>query len=573
MNPYLTGAGRSVLLAALLFVAVGALAGHWVLVLLGAMLALVLGMAYQALLPAALALERRLVGVQVLSPHGLVTAGLRTGNPLALGLEIHNRTGTPLRGVQFEPHLGTGLRVLESVPGPMRLPGHTKVGCDVTLVAEESGRWFLHGFKVRIQDLLGLVAVGEYVATPTPLKFLPMTGHIRTGSVRTARSAIRDRDGLHAVRLKGSGSDLRELRDHHHGDPFRAIAWKATARTGRLMVKEYESELVLSTYVCLDMSSTMRGGRQNRWTGVSTKLEHALQLASTYADMVVSRSDRVGVITFDERVHGHLRPRAGREHLAEILHHLAGVRNVVEEDLTEYGDQELIELVSRYLLVQERLDFRRVGPVQRHKGVGQGADYWSFSREVKELDRSPFDTDRLEQWLRAVLPHEEQKFDDKTLHVGVMGSRNPDLLRRFCHLRGIEVPYRLETRLGQKERGLVMCLEEILAQSREPTMILIISDLCGIMNTELIVRGLRLVLSRRHKVAFAAPFTPDYVHHNQCPAPGRVAVLHELFTLAETDDRQTITRAIESLGIPVLPIGPEDTLAGIFRLLRRFGWR
>jgi hypothetical protein len=183
---------------------------------------------------------------------------------------------------------------------------------------------------------------------------------------------------------------------------------------------------------------------------------------------------------------------------------------------------------------------------------------------------SPYDGARLKSWVRAVLPQEEETFDDRSMHAGVLEA-SPGLLRRFCQLRGIEIPYRLETRLGQKERGLVQCLEEILASSRTPNTVLIVSDLCGIMNTELIVRGLRLAQARRHRVAFVAPYTPDYVQPRR--DTGREAVLHELFSLAEADDRSHVISAIESLGIPVISVGPADTIGMVFRRLRPFGWR
>ena len=35
---------------------------------------------------------------------------------------------------------------------------------------------------------------------------------------------------------------LRELREHQPGDPFRRIAWKASARRGVLLVRDFERE-------------------------------------------------------------------------------------------------------------------------------------------------------------------------------------------------------------------------------------------------------------------------------------------------------------------------------------------
>ncbi len=567
MSPYLTATGRALLAAAVLFIAAGALASHWALLLVGAALLGTLAMSYYALMPAALALERRLLAVEISAPDPSGFGTLRAGHPVRLKMRLHNRAGVGLRNLTLDPHAASGLRLTEAVPDNLQLPGHATLETDLALKAAETGRWFLHGFKVSIKDLLGLVCVGEYVATPTCLKFMPDPLGSPASRAQPRRQKARDREGAHLVRQAGFGTDLRELREHQSGDPFRAIAWKATARTGRLMVKDYESELVTSTYLCLDISSTMRGGQDP--ARISSKLEHALRLSAALSDQVAHANDRLGLITFDEKIHGHLRPRDGKHHQRQLLNHLVGVRHVVDEDLTEYSDLEVAELVARYLLIHERLDFRRHALTRREtiRAAGAPSEGASATRDLIEFEGDAYDFDLLQTWIRSVLDDEARRFDDLCLHAGVLAYKRLSPLRRFCHLRGVEIPYRVETRLGQKERGLVQCLEEILSQTRESHTILILSDLCGIMNTELIVRALRLVQARRHKIAFIAPFTPDYVALTPTRSAQRSETLHALFTLAEQDERRAIVRTIEGLGIPVLQIGPEAQLPEISRKL------
>ncbi len=567
MNPYLTGAGRALLTSAIVFVAVGVIGGLWPLLLLGVLQVLLLALSYHALLGSSLALERRLLVVEVGPEEGADLNLLRTGKPSKLALRVHNRSGATLRGIVLTPHMGSALEMVEPVPVNIVLPGYSAVQCDMTLKSTLTGRWFLHGFKVTVRDVLGLIAVGEYVATPTALKFMPDVFGSSTRALSLRRSRVRDREGIHKVRQMGFGTDLRELRDHQHGDPFRAIAWKATARTGRLMVKDYESEMVLGTYLCLDVSSTMRGGNQG---GGRNKLEHAVGLATAYADLISRNNDRIGLITFDEKIHGHIRPKDNKAQMRQILQHLIGVRHIVDEDLTEYTDVEISELLARYLLVHERLDFRRKAVRRRMAAGGVNIDQdKQLAREILEIDHNAYDLDLLSEWVASVLKDEKRRFDDPALHMGVPNYKRLTPVRRFCHLRGVEIPYRVETRLGQKERGLVQCFEEIMAHTRESHLILVITDLCGIMNTELIVRGLRLAQSRRHSVAFIAPFTPDYVplQGDQHDPTSRQRIIHELFSVAEGEERQQISKAIEGLGIPVIQIGPDDQLPGILRRL------
>ena len=49
-------------------------------------------------------------------------------------------------------------------------------------------------------------------------------------------------EGLGArSRVRAQGEEPHHLRDYHVGDPPRQVAWKASARTGKLLVREYET--------------------------------------------------------------------------------------------------------------------------------------------------------------------------------------------------------------------------------------------------------------------------------------------------------------------------------------------
>lgn len=565
MNPYLTGAGRAVLVSAILFIVMGTLSGIWVLVALGALQAFMLAMAYYALLPATLALERRLLSVDIAPLDHARVGTLRTGKPLTLDFKVSNRSGTRLRGIRLSMYGGSALSVTEAIPGPIELPAYSAVEGDFSLVSHATGRWMIHGFQVVVEDFLGLVAVGEYIPSMTALKFVPDLQLPRRGMGKAVRARRQDLEGAHMVRVRGSGMELRELRQHQHGDSFRSIAWKATARTGRLMVREHESEFVLNYYLCMDISSTVRGGGA---PGKISRMEHLLRLVMGSAEYIVSSGNRAGLITFDEKVYGHLKPKETRAHLGRILQHLTGVRHVMDEDLTEFSDQEIAEVLARYLMVQERLDFRKKLVHNKVKGVGQGMDYWSFSRDLIEVDQTIYDMEMLEQWVEASLDDEEDLWDDPCLHAGVPNYSELSSLRRFCHLRGIEVPYKVESRLGQKERGLVQCLEEVAQQARDAHTVLVFSDLSSIANTEPLLRSLRWLQSRRHRVVFVAPFTPAYSGVEKGKS-ARSEALHGLLTLAESDERAQTIKAIKSVGAPVISVGPEDSLAHVFQGLRR----
>ncbi|GAH91143.1 unnamed protein product, partial [marine sediment metagenome] len=66
--------------------------------------------------------------------------------------------------------------------------------------------------------------------------------------------------GLQRSKLKGLGSEFYGMRRYVFGDQFRLIDWKASARTQKLIVREFESERDVTIMLLVDSSSSMAGG-------------------------------------------------------------------------------------------------------------------------------------------------------------------------------------------------------------------------------------------------------------------------------------------------------------------------
>jgi len=553
MAPFLTRRGKAALAVALLWLIVaGALltsgrpSAAWPMLVGSGATLLLLAVGFFGAVPIARVLDSALFDVELEAPEG--EAALRTDTPILPRLRVINRSGLKLRALRARPELSTALEEdAERLP-KIELDAAARAEIDVPLVARRSGRWFVHGFHVACHDALRLFCARNYVAAPLPLTILP-SGLLdrRSSQLTPAQPMLHERIGVHEVRQRGFGTDLREIRDHQHGDPFKNIAWKATARTGSLMVREFEAEIALNAYLVVDISATMRGSIER-----GGKLEHAIRLATNFARAILRGNDRCGVITFDEKVYGHLPPREGRAHLMRIAQHLIGTSSVVDETLTEYDEDEAIQTLIRYLMLQRRLDFRRREPIRRK------------SRKPPAVEDT-YDVELLNRWLRKELSR--KAVDEHSLRVGVVGYDELSLVRRFCHLHGVEIPYRSELRYGTKEQGLVEAIETIMEASRNPHLMLIVSDLAGIVDMDRVKRVLRLARHRRHKVAVLAPFTPRYV---PVPEDEDAARLHEIFSAAESRERRSVLAALRDANVQVMEIGPQDTIGGLLRRVQLF---
>jgi uncharacterized protein (DUF58 family) len=132
------------------------------------------------------------------------------------------------------------------------------------------------------------------------------------GAERAEQGRARTR-GLH------EGREFAALRPYQPGDDVRGIDWKATARRGAPVVREWQPERNQAVWLLLDcgrqLSARLRDGR--------TKLDHAVDAALALARAAALRGDRTGAILFGAEVGRVVPPMAGRAGLgalAEALH-------------------------------------------------------------------------------------------------------------------------------------------------------------------------------------------------------------------------------------------------------------
>lgn len=129
-------------------------------------------------------------------------------------------------------------------------------------------------------------------------------------------------DALHggvASRFLGRGLDFDEIREYAPGDDVRAIAWNATARSGRAFVKKYREERALTVVFVVDMSASGALG-----AGEISKREQAVEIAGVLALSAVRSDHRVGLLLFTDQVESYVPPGRGRPHAFRILRELVG---------------------------------------------------------------------------------------------------------------------------------------------------------------------------------------------------------------------------------------------------------
>ena len=129
--------------------------------------------------------------------------------------------------------------------------------------------------------------------------------------------------GLAPARLRGRGSMFESLRDYVPGDDPADAAWKATARHGRLMTRNFETERSQNILVVLDCGRLMVP-----LVDQLSRLDHAINASLLLSYVAMKQGDSIGLAAFSNRVESYVPPIKGKAALArmnEALYRLEAV--------------------------------------------------------------------------------------------------------------------------------------------------------------------------------------------------------------------------------------------------------
>ncbi|HEU4526158.1 MAG TPA: DUF58 domain-containing protein [Gemmatimonadales bacterium] len=134
--------------------------------------------------------------------------------------------------------------------------------------------------------------------------------------------------GLRSVRQRGEGRLFEGLREWVPGDDTRIIDWKATARRGKPIARQYEDERRQQVMLLVDAGRLLTA----EVDGVP-RLEAVISAALHLAYAAVEHDDDVGLLVFADTIQRYVAPGRGRRALRAVLEGLAAAEGrLVESD-------------------------------------------------------------------------------------------------------------------------------------------------------------------------------------------------------------------------------------------------
>jgi uncharacterized protein (DUF58 family) len=144
----------------------------------------------------------------------------------------------------------------------------------------------------------------------------------------------------------GGGTEIMRLRDYRAGDPPRVIDWKATARSNRLISRDFAVHDGLQVIIAIDAgrSSGLRAGNLDRFG-------HYVNVAARLSQYAAERDDMVGIVLYADRPLAALAPARGAAAVTRIRQMLAASRVENRESNPLFAAMRVRSLVRHRSLV------------------------------------------------------------------------------------------------------------------------------------------------------------------------------------------------------------------------------
>jgi uncharacterized protein (DUF58 family) len=153
--------------------------------------------------------------------------------------------------------------------------------------------------------------------------------------------------GIKKIRRIGHNLEFELVREYVAGDDVRTINWKATARKVQLMVNQYQDERSQNVYSLIDKSRVMEMPFQGM-----TLLDYAINASLVMSNIALRKSDKAGLLTFQDKVNTFLPASRSNRQLATILEVLYNQKTSFREaDFSAVYSQVRSKINQRSLLL------------------------------------------------------------------------------------------------------------------------------------------------------------------------------------------------------------------------------
>jgi uncharacterized protein (DUF58 family) len=283
-------------------------------------------------------------------------AALALGVPRVLMATVVNEGGTSWQVALFDavdPALA-----FEGLPQSLAVPAGRSVEFTYSIVPHRRGRVRFGATQLRIRSLGGAFELQREIGTGHELRVYPNFAAVARYAWLSGDRRL-TQIGIKSYVRRGAGTDFKQLSEYQSGDPIRHIDWKATLRTGRPIVREFEDSRDQCVFFLLDCGRRMRADE----AGVRAHGSHfdqALNALMLLGYVALKEGDEVGALTFGTPADAerHFLPRKGIHTLNALMARLYDIEPGTSHSDYQLAAEKLMRAQAKRALVIVLTNFR-----------------------------------------------------------------------------------------------------------------------------------------------------------------------------------------------------------------------
>ena len=186
-----------------------------------------------------------------------------------------------------------------------------------TLRPIERGEYHFGNILLFVSSMLGLLVRRNTIDAEEMVPVYPSFIQLRKYDLLSG-ATIQSETGSKRLRKIGHSMEFEQIKEYVHGDDIRTLNWKASARKGGLMVNTYTDEKSQQVYCIIDKGRLMKMP-----FGGLTLLDYAINSCLVLSNVCLKKQDRVGVITFSNKLDSVLaadRKAIQKENILQLLY-------------------------------------------------------------------------------------------------------------------------------------------------------------------------------------------------------------------------------------------------------------
>ena len=270
----------------------------------------------------------------------------RSGNPVRIDYHIRNLRPIPVWNVSVDSHLpGSSLKHYDGQTTAEYIPSKTEVSLSSYLISERRG---VYNLPIPLADSIFPFGIFRWISRGNePQRLLIYPDYTTLNSVSLPVGQRYQRNALPKTSNVGESMEFLGCREFRTGDNPRHIHWPSSARTGEIIVREFQDEYISRMALIVDTSVKKPGSLGKMFSvreHLYNDLEAALSLSAAVAENLLKGDFVVDIFAAGPEIY-HLKTGRSLAQFENILDILACIDPYHGECFVELK-QEILDEIS-----------------------------------------------------------------------------------------------------------------------------------------------------------------------------------------------------------------------------------